>query len=103
MAASSTSGWQSVYRRTNDAVTRTIAGETLLVPIVGQLAHLQEIFALDEVAAFIWQQLDGHRCLEEILHHLIDEFEVERSRAEKDLLSFLDQLLEVQLILPVER
>ncbi len=97
---SGTGRWQAVYHRTDSVVTREIAGETILVPVVGELAHLQEIFALDEVAAFIWQGLDGRQTLGEILQGVVDEFEVSQSQAEKDLLTFLDQLREATLVHP---
>ncbi len=91
---------QAVYRRVESVVTREIAGETILVPIVGELAHLQEIFALDEVAAFIWQRLDGRQTLAEILLGVIEEFEVTRTQAEEDLQEFLNQLREARLVHP---
>jgi hypothetical protein len=50
-----------VYRKKKDLVTREIAGETLIVPTRGNLADMQRIFALDGVAAFIWQHLERER------------------------------------------
>jgi len=42
------------YRHSEDVVTRQIVGETLLVPIRGDLAGSQRLFALDAVGEFIW-------------------------------------------------
>ena len=55
-----------IYRKKKNFVTREVAGETLIVPLRGKLADMQRIFALDAVAAFIWQNLDGQQDLDRI-------------------------------------
>ncbi|OPX33795.1 MAG: hypothetical protein B1H12_11235 [Desulfobacteraceae bacterium 4484_190.2] len=65
------------FHRKDDIVTRQVAGETLLVPIYGDLANMERIFSLDPVAAFIWEQLDGEKSLEGIRDSLLNAFEVE--------------------------
>jgi hypothetical protein len=42
-------------------VSRTIAGETVLVPVAVQVANYDRIFLLNPVGAFLWQSLDGQR------------------------------------------
>ena len=82
-----------VSRRDEQVVSRTIVGETILVPIRGKLADLQRIFALDPVAEFIWKKLDGTRTLSDIRDEIVDVFEVDEERAAADLLEFVDQLI----------
>ena len=81
-----------VLRRAPDALTRTIAGETLLIPVKGRLADLQRIFALDPSAAFIWERLDGKRELGAILGALTEEFDVAAEEAAADLTAFIQEL-----------
>jgi hypothetical protein len=88
----------SVYEKKEDIVTRRIADETLLVPIRSQLADMQRIFALNPVAEYIWQHLDGKKNLENILEGITTTFQVERSRAEADMQEFISQLLGAGLI-----
>ena len=86
------------FHRKDDIVTRQVAGETLLVPIYGDLANMERIFSLDPVAAFIWEQLDGEKSLEGIRDSLLNAFEVEKEQAEADILEFIDELLGASLI-----
>ena len=88
----------SVYEKKEDIVTRRIADETLLVPIRSHLADMQRIFALNPVAEYIWQQLDGKQNLENILEGITTNFQVERARAEADMQEFISQLLGAGLI-----
>ena len=81
-----------VYRQADDIVSRAVAGETLLVPIRGRLADLQRLFALNPVAEFIWQQLDGERTLAHIRDAVVDRFDVPSDTAEADLTAFVGEL-----------
>ena len=88
----------SLYRKKGETVTRQIAGETLLVPIHGDLANMERIFALNPTAAYIWQRLDGAKGLGEIRKGLLANFTVEQDQAESDLGEFIGELLEAGLI-----
>ncbi len=87
-----------VYRKKGDTVARRIAGETLLVPIRGELANMQRIFTLNPVAEYIWQQLDGAHDLEQIQHALANEFEVDDNQAAADLHRFIAELVAADLV-----
>jgi len=89
--------WSRIYRRKENIVSREIAGETILVPIRGKLADMQNIFTLNTVGAFIWNQLDGTKNLEDVLKLLLDKFDVTKEEAEKDTHEFISQILEAGL------
>jgi len=91
----------TVYRRQPDVVGRQILGETLLVPIRGELADLQRIFALNPVAQHIWTQLDGEHDLAALRDGLVAAFEVEPAQADADLAEFVAQLRAAGLIAEV--
>lgn len=88
----------TVYRKRDDIVARRIAGETLLVPIRGELAEMQQIFALNPVAEFIWERLDGAHPLGEILDGILEDFEVGSDEARADMERFVRDLLKAELI-----
>ena len=75
----------SVFKQKENIVTRTIAGETLLVPISGELANMERIFTLNEVGASIWGFLDGNTSLEEVLGKIVHAYDVEKSEAWEDM------------------
>jgi len=87
-----------IFRKRGEIVARDIAGETILVPVRGNLADMQRIFSLSPVAAFLWEQIDGKQELQMILAKVIEDFEVEREDASSDLREFITELLEAGLI-----
>jgi len=94
---------QRRYRKSDDLVTREIAGETLLVPIRNTLASLQQIFALNPVASFVWGQLDGTRSLGAIHQDIVARFSTTPEEARSDLLEFVDALAAAELIIEAEQ
>lgn len=93
---------ERTFTKNENIVRRDIADETILVPIRGNLADMQRIFALDAVADFIWQQLDGKRPLEEIRIAILKNFDVEADQAALDLNEFIDELQKANLINEVD-
>lgn len=87
-----------VFKKQADIVYRKIAGEVILVPIRGNLADMQRIFALNRVAEYIWQKIDGQKALSVIGHELAGAFEVSKDVASADLVKFVQQLSEAKLI-----
>ena len=75
-----------------------IADETLVVPFKGTLASLQQLFALNPVAAFVWQRIDGRATLDSILADVLQSFEVSRERAWADLQELVAGLRDAGLV-----
>ncbi len=90
--------WEKVFKKKEEIVSREIAGETILVPISGKLADMQKIFAVDAVAEYIWQQVDGKKDIGMIRDKVVSSFDVDRKQADEDILGFVDQLINAQLI-----
>lgn len=80
------------YRRSETIISRNIAGEAVLVPLRRNAADLDNIYALNETAAVVWEALDGQTPLREVLARILAEFEVEESQAEADLIELVAQL-----------
>jgi hypothetical protein len=87
------------YRRSEDFVYRKIQDETILVPIKDNVGDMGSIYNLNEVAAFIWERLDGEKRLLDIKNLIVEEFEVAPEKAEADLCDLVSQLREVHAIL----
>jgi hypothetical protein len=88
----------TVFKKKDGIVTRNIAGETILVPVYGDLADIQKIFSVDPVAGYIWEKIDGLRTCSEILDMITEEYDVDRNVAEKDLTEFLESLKSTRFI-----
>lgn len=78
--------------RSDRMVGRRIAGEYVLVPLVGRGADIDAIFNLNRVGAFIWERLDGKTGGSAIVEALMEHFTVDRETAEADYLRFAEQL-----------
>jgi hypothetical protein len=90
--------WDKIFSKNEQIVSRKIAGELLLVPIRGKLADMQQIFTLNPVGEYIWQELDHQKRLKDICNGVLATFEVEKERAESDITGFIHELLDSDLI-----
>ena len=86
------------WARSARMVGRRIGDEYVLVPLAGRGADLDSILNLNRVAAFVWEQLDGRRTGASIVDAVVDRFEVERERAQADVLELLETLVAVKAI-----
>jgi len=86
------------FVKSDSIVSRSIAGEVILVPIRKTAAEVNGVYTLNEVAARIWELIDGERTVEQIQSCILEEFEVTPKDAERDLAEFLMQLLKVEAV-----
>lgn len=87
-----TSLLEETFVRSPQMVSRQVAGEYLLVPLVGRGADLDSIFNLNPVGAFVWEKLDGHTSGAQIVLALVDHFLVDHETAEADYCGFIEEL-----------
>jgi len=74
-----------------------------VLPIRKNLGNLESIFTLNDVAARIWELIDGRRTLGEIRDVLVGEYEVTAEQATADLEVFIDQLTAIGALAPTTR
>lgn len=82
----------TIYIRTDEVLRRQVVGQNLLVPLRGEVAHLQQIFSLNETGDYIWERLDGHLNVSALAEAVAAEFETTREAATADVSAFLDDL-----------
>lgn len=78
----------------SDFITRTVAGETVVVPVGEAAAHVNGMITLNETAAFIWQFLQEPHTSEELLEAVLGEFEIDAESARADISGFTAALAE---------
>ncbi len=66
---------------------RVVGDETVFLAPAGD-----QIYSLDPVGTFIWQQIDGTRTLADILAVLVDAYDVDQDEARVDLIEFVNEL-----------
>ena len=77
-------------------LTREILGEIVLVPIGQSDESFNGMITMNSIGKFIWDNIEKDH--DEILFLILNEYEVEKSVAEKDLDEFLDKLRQVDII-----
>lgn len=88
-----------VYKKSDSIVSRKIADEFILVPIRQNVGDLESIYTLNEIAARIWELIDGKMKVREMKDKIIEEFEVTPEEAERDIIEYLHQLKEIKAII----
>jgi len=91
-----------LYEKDPNIVGRRIADEVILVPVVRAVGDVDCLYALSEVAARIWELLDGRRSLKAVCDALVSEFDVNETEAEEDLLTLIEQFREIGAIRVVQ-
>lgn len=71
---------------------REIGGESFLVPLGKSVYDHNGIFVLTELGAFIWDLLPEAENTEDIIEKVLEEYEVDRETAAKDIDIFLEKL-----------
>jgi len=85
---------QTIFKHSPSIVSRSIAGEMILVPIRKNVGDLESIYTLNETGARIWELIDGQRSSADIHKQVEAEYEIDPVDAEQDLLELLENLLE---------
>lgn len=75
-----------------------IAGEYMAIPTGENIATFNGAVVLNEVSAFLLKHLEEPTEKEELLNLLLDEYDVEKERAEKDLELILKKFMDLGLI-----
>lgn len=81
-----------------ELVKRDIAGDTILVPVGKTVYDSNGLFILNELGAFLWDRLEAADTEEELLHAILNEYEVTEDVAAEDLQTFLNKLRELGIL-----
>ena len=79
-------------RAKQDFVVRNVMGEYLLIPTGKNITAFNGTGMLNEVSAFIWERLQQPVSREDLLHALLDRYEVEEQTAAEDLDRVLEKM-----------
>lgn len=92
------------YMRTSTVISRQIAGELVLVPIIGADAssgqRTANFYVLNGSAEVLWNRLASPADESELTAHLVALFDVDEETARRDVAKFLEDLGEAGAITP---
>jgi hypothetical protein len=81
---------KSILSQSQSIVTRKTGNEYVLVPITDNIADMNSVYTLNETGAFIWDQIDGKKNVEEIISALTEEYFIDFDSASEDVFLFID-------------
>ena len=81
-----------------ELIKREIAGDTILVPVGKTVLDSNGLFVMNELAAFIWDQLPGADSEEAICEAVLAEYDVSAQEAAADIAEFLNKLRKMEII-----
>jgi methyltransferase-like protein len=89
---------KSILNHSTNIVTRKTGNEYVLVPVTNNIADMNSVYTLNETGAFIWEQIDGKRSVEEIVNALITEYDIDKQNAQSDVFSFIENMSKYLII-----
>ena len=75
-----------------DVVIRTVAGESMLIPVGETVREYNGIFTLTAVGATIFEAIQNGQEPDALLQTVLNEYEIDEPTAKRDLDAFLDAL-----------
>lgn len=91
-------GLKSILSRSPSIVTRKTGNEYVLVPVTDNIADMTSIYTLNETGAFIWEQINGNKSVEDIINALTAEYDIDNKNATTDVFSFIDNMSKYLII-----
>lgn len=94
------------YRRADDVIARTVAGELVLVCTASTNAGTArgpgDFFVLNEGGEVLWAELERGADLATLARRLTEEFDVGAEQARADALAFVEAGCSYGVVVPLE-
>ncbi len=81
-----------------ELVKRQVGGDSFLIPLGKTVYEHNGIFVLTELGSFIWDLLPSAVSEEDILVHVLEEYDVSEETARADIEKFLQKLRDMEII-----
>lgn len=79
-------------RKKEDFIVRNIAGDNIMMPIGETAIKFNGLIMANDVAAFIWDQIENVETIEELTERICNEFEVSYEVAFEDTTKLVSQM-----------
>lgn len=89
---------KSIFSHSAGIITRKTGNEYVLVPVTNNIADMNSVYTLNETGAFIWEQIDGRKKVEDIINAVIAEYDTDRVTASSDVFSFINDMEKILIV-----
>ena len=79
-------------------VLRQIGDDYIIVPVGKAAISFNGMITVNETGAFLWERLIKGTNKEELIHDMLEVYDVSREEAEKDICEFLNVLYENDIL-----
>ena len=86
-------------RRNTNFILREIAGENILVATGKAAEVFNGMITLNEVASFIWKNIDECKTVDKLIASILDEFDIDDETARRDIESFTAELIRIGMVI----
>jgi len=90
------------FKQQDGFVEQTVAGETILVPLVNSVAQMNEVITLNELGTFIYHLLAEQKTFSDLIEDILKSYDVNKTEAINDLNNFLSSALEKKIIFAIK-
>lgn len=92
-----TAGSTELYERANAVVTRYVAGETLVLPVRGDIGDLACFYSLNGTGTAIWEALEKPKSFKDLCDVIDGRYDIGREKAEEDVALFVRDICSLGL------
>ena len=79
-------------------ILREIAGSSIIVPVGDRVKEFNGVINLNDTGVFLWKMLEKGATEQELVEALLNEYEVEKEIAERDVNKLVSKLKEAKLL-----
>ena len=81
-----------IPKKNSKIVARKTGSEYVLVPVRDNIVDMEAVYTLNETGAFIWEQINGIRNVEEIIDSITMHYNIDKATATEDVYSFINNM-----------
>jgi hypothetical protein len=90
-----------LYVRTDAVVSRLVAGETLVLPVRGNVGDLACFYSFNGTGTILWEALEKPKSFKDLCDVIDRKYDVSREQVEQDVALFLGEICSMGLAKPV--
>ena len=79
-------------KRSEDFLLQNVGGQDLLVPMGARVLDMNSLITLNATARLVWELLAEDRTVDYLVTAVVEQFDVDPTRARTDVQTFLDEL-----------
>lgn len=85
-------------KRNDDFLLKNVGGQDILVPLAGKVKEMNCLFSLNAAGRCVWEHLSEDVSIEDLVHAVAEQFDVDKERVRADIQVFLDDIRRIGLL-----